>query len=115
MDPDGYPDDAELAKITAWRCLETGDFRPLMEYVGSLWNWGERMFRKTGEDKAGPYAGGVIVTSDVYEVSTGGWSGNESLIGALQENFVFWSMCWVQSRRGGHFIFHIRHGYGVKS
>ena len=113
MDDDGYPDDAELDKIAKWDCIATGDFRPLMEYVQGLWQWGDRMFIKTGEHKGGPYHGGIVVTSDVYEVSTGGWSGNESLIAAMQENFCFWAMCWVQSRRGGHFIFHVRHGYGT--
>ena len=27
---------------------------------------------------------------------------------ALQDNFLFWSMCWKQTRRGGHYIFEIR-------
>lgn len=39
------------------------------------------------------------------ELSTGGWSGNEELIEALQGNYVFWAMCWESSRRGGHFTF----------
>lgn len=38
-------------------------------------------------------------------LSTGGWSGNEDIIGAMEKNTVFWMTYWVQSRRGGHFIF----------
>ena len=39
-------------------------------------------------------------------ISTGGWSGNEDLIGAMQNNAMLWIMTWVSSRRGGHYTFH---------
>ena len=39
------------------------------------------------------------------DLSTGGWSDNEAIIEALQANHTFWSPCWVQSRRGGHYWF----------
>ena len=42
-----------------------------------------------------------------FELHTGGWSGNESLIGAAERNIMFWMMCWVKSVRGGHFYFEI--------
>jgi hypothetical protein len=42
-----------------------------------------------------------------YNISTGGWSGNESIIGALQSNSLLWALTWVQSRRGGHYIFEV--------
>jgi hypothetical protein len=42
-----------------------------------------------------------------FAIFTGGWSGNEELIGAMQENFVFWAICWEWSHKGGHFEFQL--------
>ena len=55
-------------------------------------------------------------TSDkvFLHASTGGWSGNESLISAMQDNVIFWHLHWVQSRRGGHYVFDItKHYYSL--
>lgn len=36
---------------------------------------------------------------------TGGWSGNEDVIHALQQNFVWWILTWRSSERGGKHVF----------
>ena len=41
------------------------------------------------------------------QLSTGGWSGNEDIIKALKDNFTFWALYWVMSKRGGHYWFEI--------
>jgi len=41
----------------------------------------------------------------ILELATGGWSGNESIIAALQENLMFWGMYWMESKRGGYYRF----------
>ena len=43
----------------------------------------------------------------IVSISTWGWSGNESIIYAMQENFMLWTLFWVQHRRGGHYQFEI--------
>jgi hypothetical protein len=82
-----YPTKEELLKIKNW---PPPDWKGLLEYVKTIW-W----MPQWGWDQA----------EDKYHVSTGGWSGNEELIGAMQENFLFWSMCWQSSHKGGHFAF----------
>ena len=41
-------------------------------------------------------------------LATGGWSENEYLISALQEN-IFWTLYWTKSERGGAFYFEHEH------
>lgn len=70
------------------------DFPALMEYVRARWRYAEDgYFQKDG--------------THIYRLSTAGWSGNESIIGALQDNQIFWLLCWQESKRGGHYKFSV--------
>lgn len=94
---DAYPTKDDEQRIINW---PYDDRLPMMHFIESIWwmaDWGWHWHTKVeGEQRI-----------RVYEISTGGWSGNESLIAAMRDNVVFWSMCWQQSRRGGHYIFHV--------
>jgi hypothetical protein len=103
MSEDGYPTEEELERIIKW----DGDFKQLLSYVKSVghywpeedgWGWSEE------PEVVDELRGGYVTR---YHISTGGWSGNESIIDALNKNFLFWHMHWVQHRRGGHYIFEI--------
>lgn len=98
VDDDGYPTESALTIIELW---DIGDKKSWFDFIRGLWymaDWGWR------EDVADPeYDNGKEVY--VYEISTGGWSGNESLISAMKKNWMLWATTWVQSRRGGHYIF----------
>jgi hypothetical protein len=87
LDEDGYPTDAALKRITEWPHT---DFPALLEFLKSIW-WC-------------PDFGWTLDGTTLY-LSTGGWSGNEDLIRALQQNKIFWVMCWEMSRVGGHYEF----------
>lgn len=88
-----YPSDEALEKIEQWPVSGTADLRALFDFVRTLWLWPDW---------------GWIEKGSRFDISTGGWSGNEDIIDALEKNFMFWSLCWVQSRRGGHYQFELR-------
>lgn len=82
MDKDGYPEQHELDKITNWH---SDNWLDLMQYIKDRWTyagyWRQRKHRK--DDSR--YKKAKIV----YNVSTAGWSGNESIIRAMMNNRVF--------------------------
>jgi hypothetical protein len=52
---------------------------------------------------------GIRYENNILELHTWGWSGNESIIAALESNVhCFWMLFWCQSKRGGHYWFEIR-------
>jgi hypothetical protein len=92
LDDDGYPNDYALEKIKTWEWSQTDKLFKLMR---ELWAYNEYWTETDDGEKI------------TYNISTVGWSGNESIIGALQENWMIWHFTWVQSRRGGHYIFEL--------
>jgi hypothetical protein len=90
MDDDGYPEEHELKAIREW---PRTDLPGLLDYVRERWAYADcGYFEQDGR---------------AYNISTAGWSGNEDIIGALQENRSFWVLCWQSSKRGGHYQFEI--------
>lgn len=85
-----YPDEDLLNSIKTYDILKspTEDFIQLI-----IQNW--------------YYPDYVKYDGKELELHTGGWSGNESIIESLQENYLFWSLCWEKSTRGGHYWFDI--------
>ena len=88
---DDYPDEVAVKTIREWP--HTRPWSDMLDLVKRNWNWADMMFNEV---------------DGVYYLSTGGWSGNEELIDVMRSNFLFWSQCWISSRRGGHFLFSTR-------
>ena len=100
VDDNGYPTDSALEIIRIWHWSKP---KELFEFIKSIWwqpDWGWTEGLEHVEDAA--------TDKYRYNISTGGWSGNESIIHALQSNIMIWSIYWYQSRRGGHYIFQLR-------
>ena len=93
-----YPTDKFLKYVKNYD-LSKKSIKTLMDDIESEWwmpSWGWKQTRR--KDRI------------IFEVSTGGWSGNEDIIEALQKNELFWCFMFEQSRVGGHYIFSIWEG-----
>ena len=101
LDEDGYPTEETLDKIENWSYNDPKGWFKFIENIWHLrsWGWTEGSYKQNESDSKNKYR---------YYVSTGGWSGNESIIRAMQENKNLWYYSWVQSRRGGHYIFEVK-------
>jgi hypothetical protein len=85
------PTKEELKKIEKWSAK---DCSGLMDFIHGIWEYAD--------------CGYWVQKDKIYNISTGGWSGNEDIMGALERNWMFWILCWQESRRGGHYIFHVK-------
>jgi len=103
-DRDGYPTEEELSRIREWPHTDLHGWFTFIKscWWATDWGWieGEEHRRRIGETPG----------EQVYRISTGGWSGNESIIRAMQQNLWLWSITWYETRRGGHVTFTLREG-----
>jgi len=106
LDDDGYPTEAALEKIEKWDFKD--GWTELMDFVCGLWLYAGYGYWSMEKDVTIHDLPTYKKVCDVYHISTAGWSGNESIIRALEKNWMFWTFCWQQSRRGGHYIFHVK-------
>lgn len=108
-DPDltdgGYPTDETLERIRAAKSP-----REALELAERAWHWDGwatrtlrpeelAMVRRHHEDEPMP---------EYFRFATGGWSGNEDIIIALERNFLVLGMCWQLSACGGLHIYELR-------
>ena len=77
---DGYPHTIEIARIKTWPVQSMADLRGLLEYVRRRWKYDDMMWAES--DETDDMLGGRRYRE--YRMSTGGWSGNEDLVGALE-------------------------------
>lgn len=88
FDTDGYPTEETLRLIEEWPHT---DFEGLFAFIGAAWHEAADFTR----------------VGNAFELHTGGWSGNESIIAALERNAMAWLMCAWSWRRGGHYEFRL--------
>jgi hypothetical protein len=96
FDRDGYPTEETLAAIEQW---PSNDYTNLFLFVQKAWSdygWFEL-----------DYTSVETIDHDQKRwcCATGGWSGNEDIIGALACNNLFWALHWRASLRGGYYEF----------
>jgi hypothetical protein len=87
---DGYPTPETLYKIISFDPF-TGNLNEFIEYI--MDNWVNGYHAEFDEERR------------ILKLSTGGWSGCESVINALKDNESFWVLFWYSTTRGGHYEF----------
>ena len=93
FDAEGYPTEETLACVAALDPTKN-DVEEIMDYLIDLWHWGDNMIERNAE-------------TGCLAMHTCGWSGNESIITALEKSF-FWMIYWFRSERGGHYWFKVK-------
>lgn len=86
-----YPSEPELKAIREWECRTWQDYRDFANYIISIWEYADM--------------GYASLNGNTLRLSTAGWSGNEEILGDIQENKMFMMVCWYSSKRGGHYVF----------
>ena len=88
---DDYPTERELQRIADWPVRDPAG---LLDFIGNLWHFGDWGFKVRGKK--------VLRV----ELHTGGWSGNEEIIGCLEKTWL-WYLSWEKSTRGGHYYLRV--------
>jgi hypothetical protein len=102
---DPYPTEAALTRIRDWKIETLEGGWALADFVESLWwpNYGTNP-----KQPPGGWRGWHRTGDHGLSISTGGWSGNEELVGAMQANTMFWTLYAESWRVGGHYTFDMR-------
>ena len=97
-DSDGYPNWQSRRLLEIWYY---DDPEGALDFMQRLWNFPQSFKVEVKRDE---------VTGQSYKeyaISTMGWSSNEALIGALQNNSFLWSSIFVTHHKGGHYLLHV--------
>ena len=94
-----YPTNADLRRLREWAA---NDPHGWFDFARSIWwaaDWGWSQTYDGIDDHTRPIT--------VHLISTGGWSGNEAIIDAMQDHHILWSKTWYSHRIGGHYEFRV--------
>jgi hypothetical protein len=100
FDGEGYPTDHTLDAIEHW---SRRDIAGCLDFCRAAWHWPEMAHERLTPEEL------TILHAEpgdrFVRFATGGWSGNESLITALQRNQHIRARAWRLSSRGGLHIY----------
>lgn len=106
LDEDGYPTESALDIVSRWHWADAEDY---FKFIKALWTYADSGYWREDTVLQDEFTNMKYKESRRrYYLSTAGWSGNEAIIRAMQQNEMMWHLNWVQSRRGGHYIFELK-------
>lgn len=112
FDVNGYPTDETLDAIEHWPINKASDAEALMDFIGRAWSYPD-YWRKQDHWRDQSRYGIASRTVYRYTFSTGGWSGNESLVTALEHNVLAQMLGAYSWRVGGHYEYRFSRSYGT--
>jgi hypothetical protein len=96
-----YPTEAALKRIRKWDPMDAAG---ALDFVASIWNWPEfgvsSVLRPEEAAVVGAEGG-----ERYLRLATGGWSGNEDIVGALRANRILSAFTWKLTASGGLHIY----------
>ncbi len=99
-----YPSEASLNRIEKWPIGSFEDTHAVLDFVKSLWHWPD--FGVSHELRAEE---ALVVGAEsgqrFLRLATGGWSGNESIISAMEGNRLLHAFTWRLDALGGLHIY----------
>ena len=99
LDHDGYPTDASLIEIERAKWV---DAAAVLDAVKAAWHWQDFATHDLTVCESSVVH---VMDGELFlRLSTGGWSGNESLVKALMKSEVG-KLTWALKARGGLWIF----------
>ena len=102
FDREGYPTEETLERIRTWECPTIPDMIACMDFAGRAWSYPD--YWKREDDWLDPEDPPHIARPEVrYTFSTGGWSGNESIVHEIERNMMVQMIGAWSWRRGGHY------------
>lgn len=107
FDRDGYPTEETLERLATWPLKSGEDFAAALDFLADAW---DRHYGSV-QHELEPALAKVVSPHGIFDghrflrLATGGWSANESLIGAIGQNLMLWSVTWRLSTAGGLHVF----------
>ena len=98
FDAHGYPTEETLDRIRTWDVATLADMEAAMDFAGAAWHYDDAWTKERGW--IDPDWGSLQVR---YRFSTLGWSGNESIVEAIEGNEMLQMIGAWAWRRGGHY------------
>lgn len=97
LDEDGYPTDKVLDLFMSYEFKCKADVDRFLEILEGVWYSGSDGYKRIKTE-----------FDDLLMLHTFGWSGNEEVIVALQNNFIFWGIAFNAHFTGGHYYLNIK-------
>ena len=106
LNKDGYPTAAAERRIRQWDGMDADN---CLDFVASLWKWPDWGVSRTLKPEEA-----LLVHAEegdhYLRFATGGWSGNEDLLVALDANLLVTMFTWRLSAAGGLHIYQYMRG-----